>query len=145
MPADMARPRRRGAATRAAAERGPRARRDEADEDRYDLLTAAIIGAAVGATAMLLVRRPGSRRVVRPFADIAAGAAGRRLLQAGVGAVGGRAVMGAGRAAAPLVRDAASQLGDYVRTAREAIDDFVADEVRDLRKAIRRGRRRAGL
>lgn len=94
---------------------------------------------------MLLVRRPATRRVMRPLADIAASEAGRRLLQAGVGAVSARAMSGAGRAAAPMVRDAASHLGDYVRTAREAIDDFLADEVRDLRKAIRRGRRRAGL
>jgi gas vesicle protein len=135
-----ARPRRSPTKRTAAA----RARAD-AGEDRYDLLTAALIGAAVGATAMLLVRRPASRRVMRPLAEIAASEAGRRLLKSGAATLGARALSGAGRAAMPMVRDAASGLGDYVRTAREAIDDFVADEVRDLRKAIRRGRRRAGL
>ena len=94
---------------------------------------------------MLLVRRPAARRVVSPLANIAASEFGRRALKAGAGAVGARVLTSAGKRAGPMVHDAASQLGDYVRTAREAIDEFLADEVRDLRKAIRRGRRRAGI
>jgi hypothetical protein len=33
----------------------------------------------------------------------------------------------------------------YLETAREAIDDAVSNEVKDLRKAIRRRRRKLGL
>lgn len=122
-----------------------RATRERLDADRYDLLTAALIGAAVGATAMLLVRRPSARKVVRPLAGLAVQELGRRALAAGTGALGSRAVERAGRAAMPVLEDAAEQLGDYVRTARSAIDSFLADEVRDIRKAIRRGRKKAGL
>ena len=132
----------RGAAAReatrprgTAAARQSRARQD-ASQERYDLLTAALIGAAVGATAMLLVRRPAKRHVLGSLADIGIAKAGRSALKVGAGA---------GRAAGPMVREAAENLGDYVRTARSAIDEFLADEVRDIKKAIRRGRRRAGL
>ena len=114
-------------------------------EDRFDLLTAALIGAAVGAAAMLLVRRPSPRKLIRPLSELGLAGAGRMAMKAGASALGSRALRHAGQAAAPMARDAAEALGDYVRTARSAIDDFGADEVRDLRKAIRRGRRRAGL
>ena len=87
---------------------------------------------------MLLVRRSSTRQV--GFAN-----AGRMALKAGASAVGTRAMREAGKAAMPMMRDAAEGLGDYVRTAKSAIDEFLADEVRDLRKSIRRGRRRAGL
>ena len=134
-----ARPARRGAAAREGrpAPRGA--------EDRYDLLTAALIGAAVGATAMLLVRRPAARKIVRPLSELGLASAGRMALKAGAGALRSHAVRDVGRAAMPMVREAAENLGDYMRTARSAIDEFLADEVRDLKKAIRRGRRRAGL
>lgn len=135
----------RGGTTRGAAARQRPARAGQRDDDRYDLLTAALIGAAVGATAMLLVRSGGTRKVVRPLAGMAMSEVGRMALKAGTGALSARALTEAGRHAGPMAREAASNLGDYVRTARSAIDEFLADEVRDLRKAIRRGRRRAGL
>ncbi len=137
--AGVARPKRRGAAAREGRQ-SPRGA-----EDRYDLLTAALIGAAFGATAMLLMRRSGTRKVVRPLSELGLAGAGRMALKAGAGALGSRAVREAGRAAMPMMREAAENLGDYVRSARSAIDEYVADEVRDLKKAIRRGRRRAGL
>ena len=38
-----------------------------------------------------------------------------------------------------------STMRDYPSTARDAIDHFVEHELRDLRKAIRRQRRKLGL
>lgn len=37
------------------------------------------------------------------------------------------------------------QLGDYLASARDAIDDTVSSELKDLRKAIRRQRKRLGV
>lgn len=55
----------------------------------------------------------------------------------------------AGRTASALDRlpleDIGASLGDQLAAAREAIDEVVADEVKDLRKAIRRQRRRLGV
>lgn len=63
-----------------------------------------------------------------------------------------------GSRGAALARDAGSdlweriprdeireQVRDYAGRAREAIDDAVASEVRDLRRAVRRQRKRLGL
>jgi hypothetical protein len=43
------------------------------------------------------------------------------------------------------VDDAVEQVRDYVDTAREAISDVVKDELDDLRKAVRRQRKRIGI
>src|SRR6478672_12835244 len=68
--------------------RGPRVRESgpvavDGREAQYDLLTAALIGAAIGATATLLLRRGPSGQ--RPVAPIVRGAkwAGREALAAG--------------------------------------------------------------
>ena len=37
------------------------------------------------------------------------------------------------------------QVGDYMGRAREAIDDAVASELHDLRRAVRRQRKRLGI
>jgi hypothetical protein len=37
------------------------------------------------------------------------------------------------------------QIGDYMGRAREAIDDAVASELRDLRRSLRRQRKRLGI
>jgi hypothetical protein len=37
------------------------------------------------------------------------------------------------------------KLGEYVESARDAIGDFVESELKDLRKAIRRRRKKLGL
>jgi hypothetical protein len=39
----------------------------------------------------------------------------------------------------------AEQLGDYASAAREAIDGAVRSEIRDLRRAVRRQRKRLGI
>ena len=100
-------------------------------EEQYDLLTAALLGVAVGAAAALLVSAAMPRREVHPV---------RRALRQGsrIAVRGGRAAM----AAPEAVRE---QLGEYLSTAREAIADTVESELKDLRRAIRRRRRRLGL
>jgi hypothetical protein len=140
---------------------------DEAREQQFDLLTAALIGAAVGATITLLVRRgPSGRRPVGPLVRYA----GRGAALAGIAGLegakwaGGRAVDGA-RWAAPRARrgfnsaverggelidripvdDVIEQVRDYADTARDAINDVVKDELNDLRKAVRRQRKRIGI
>lgn len=37
------------------------------------------------------------------------------------------------------------QLGDYLQSARDAIDETVSHELNDLRKAVRRHRKRLGI
>jgi len=151
---------------------------DEGREQQYDLLTAALIGAAVGAGITLLLRKgPSGRRPVGPLARYAGrGAAlaglagfegakwaGSRGLE-GARWAGGRAAEGA-RWAAPRAKrgfntaverggdlidripvdDVVEQVRDYVDTARDAINDVVKDELNDLRKAVRRQRKRIGI
>jgi hypothetical protein len=43
------------------------------------------------------------------------------------------------------VDDMVEQVRDYVDTARGAINDVVKDELNDLRKAVRRQRKRIGI
>jgi gas vesicle protein len=151
---------------------------DEEREQQYDLLTAALIGAAVGAGITLLVRRgPSGRRPLGPVLRYA----GRGAALAGMAGVegakwaGGRGLEGArwagsraaegARWAAPRARrgirtavergeelidripvdDMVEQVRDYVDTAREAINDVVKDELNDLRKAVRRQRKKIGI
>jgi hypothetical protein len=161
-----------------ARESGPETELDEEREQQYDLLTAAIIGAAVGAGITLLLRRgPSGRRPVGPLVRYAGrGAAlaglagmegakwaGSRGLE-GARWAGDRAVEGA-RWAAPHAKrgfrsavdrggelvdripvdDVVEQVREYVDTARGAINDVVQDELNDLRKAVRRQRKRIGI
>jgi hypothetical protein len=156
----------------------PEMEADEGREQQYDLLTAAIIGAAVGAGITLLLRRgPSGRRPVGPLMRYA----GRGATLAGLAGLegakwaGGRGMEGArwagGRAAegarwvAPRAKagfrtavdrgeelidripvdDVVEQVRDYVDTARDAINDVVKDELNDLRKAVRRQRKRIGI
>ncbi|HEX5437551.1 MAG TPA: hypothetical protein VFW98_10335 [Gemmatimonadaceae bacterium] len=43
------------------------------------------------------------------------------------------------------LEDIGESLGAHLAAAREAIDDVVAEEIKDLRKAIRRQRKRLGV
>ena len=161
-----------------ARESDPEMEVDEEREQQYDLLTAALIGAAVGAGITLLLRSgPSGRRPIGPMLRYAgrgaalaglAGAegakwAGRHGLE-GARWAGGRAAEGA-RWAGPKARrgirtamergeemidripvdDMVEQVRDYVDTARDAINDVVKDELNDLRKAVRRQRKRIGI
>ncbi|MFL5480600.1 MAG: hypothetical protein ACJ8AK_00265 [Gemmatimonadaceae bacterium] len=151
---------------------------DAEREQQYDLLTAALIGAAVGAGITLLMRRgPSGRRPVGPlmrYAGRGAALAGLAGMQGGRWAAergldgarwaGERAMEGA-RWAGPRaqrgfktaverggelidripVDEMTDQVRNYVDTAREAINDAVRDELNDLRKSVRRQRKRIGI
>jgi hypothetical protein len=112
---------------------------------QYDLLTAALIGAAIGATATLLLRRgPSGARPVTP------------LLQGA--RAGGKAAARAGLAGALWAREHGGELIDRipvdkiehdvretVGVARDRIDGFVQQELRDLRRMLRQQRKRMGV
>ncbi len=151
---------------------------DDEREQQYDLLTAALLGAAVGAVVTLMFRTgPSGRRPIGPVVS----AAGRGARFAGVAGLAGarwagdRASPGArwlaehGRESAKWARkrgergyraamdrgeelvdsipfeDAAESVREYADSAREAINDAVRDELSDLRKAVRRQRKRIGI
>lgn len=121
------------------------ARRDQ----QYDLLTAAVLGAAVGAGVTLLLRRgPRGRRPLTTVLD----ATGRGARVAGaLGVAGARrgarmAARGAERAWAHVPsEEVAERVHDYVERARDTIDQAVESELKQLRKAIRKQRKHLGL
>jgi gas vesicle protein len=118
-------------------------------DQQYDLLTAAVLGAMIGAGAALMLRRgPSGRRPLSPVARAAGGAA--------VGAArwankrGRRGAKWAVKRGSELwdrvpVEAVREELGDAMEAAREAVSDAVESELRDLRKAIRRQRKRLGI
>lgn len=124
-------------------------------EEQYDLLTAALIGVAVGVGATLLLRSGPSGRPVSPMLR----AAGQGARWAGHrGARGARWAGARAAEGADWARDQAEdlwdrvpvdevqeRLGDYLESARSAIADTVESELRDLRKSIRRQRKKLGL
>jgi gas vesicle protein len=150
---------------------------DDRDQ-QFDLLTAALLGAAVGAAVTLLFRTgPSGRRPISPMLS----AAGRGARFAGMAGLQG--ARWAGEQAAPgaqwmaeqgaegarwagkrtargyrAARDRGSEIVDdlpiddmtesvreYVDSAREAINNVVREEMSDLRKAVRRQRKRIGI
>jgi len=120
-------------------------REDEVSRDEYDLLTAALLGALVGAGMTMLFRRgPKGYRPVGPIMKMT----GRGLRTAGVASAKGARWLGdrGEELWDRIPRDEiADRMGGYLESAREAIDDAVSHEVSDLRKAIRRRRRKLGL
>jgi hypothetical protein len=125
------------------------ARDREAVDEQYDLLTAALIGVAIGVGTTLLVRRGPSGR--RPMSPILRGAAtGAKWAGLGAARLGARGASWARDAGEELweriPRDEIREhVRDYVGKAQEAIDDVVETELRDLRKAVRRQRKRLGI
>jgi hypothetical protein len=123
---------------------GRRSREGTSRED-YDLLIAMTLGAAVGAGITLLVRRGPEGRSP---AYTAARAARRGAAKAGrYGAKGARQVR---RRGAEMIdnlplEEIGESLGSYLESARETIDDAVARELKSLRKAVRRQRKRLGV
>ena len=93
---------------------------------------------------MLFRRGPKGHRPIGPMMRMT----GRGLRTAGVaGAKGARWLGDRGEELWDRVptEDIAERVGGYLESAREAIDDAVSHEVSDLRKAIRRRRRKLGL
>ena len=130
--------------------RGPRVREsgpaDAGTRDaQYDLLTAALIGAAIGATATLLMRRgPSGERPVNPMLR-GAGRAGKSALRAGAaGAVWAREHGGELIDRIPVDR-IEHDVRETVGAARDRIDGLVQHELRDLRRALRTQRKRFGI
>lgn len=121
---------------------------DERDTE-YDLLTAALIGMTIGAGLTFMLRRgPSGRRPVSPaMRGLGRGAswAGRHALQ--LGGSGARWAARGGEAAWKRIprEEIGAHVSDYMGRARDAIDDAVESELKDLRRAIRRQRKRLGV
>ena len=151
---------------------------DEERDQQFDLLTAALLGAAVGAVVTLIFRTgPSGRRPISPVISATgrgakwaalAGLEGARLVgdRAAPGAkwMAERGIDGARwagkqsrrgyRAARERgedlvesipVDDIADSVREDVDGAKEAINDVVRSEMNDLRKAVRRQRKRIGI
>ncbi|HEX6574175.1 MAG TPA: hypothetical protein VF042_04320 [Gemmatimonadaceae bacterium] len=151
---------------------------DDEREQQFDLLTAALLGAAVGAVVTLIFRTgPTGRRPISPIISGAGRGAKWAALAGLEGArwAGDRAAPGArwmaergaegakwagkqsrrGYKAARArgedlvdaipVEDIADSVREYVDGAKEAINDVVRSEMNDLRKAVRRQRKRIGI
>lgn len=118
-------------------------------ELEYDLLTAALIGLTVGAGLTFMLRRgPSGRRPMAPLVHgVGRGAAwaGRQAAEAGLS--GARWAGDRGEELWDSIprKQIKRQVEDYVGRAREAIDDAVDAELRDLRRAIKRQRKRLGV
>jgi hypothetical protein len=99
------------------------------------------VGLAIGAGTTLLLRRgPSGGRPIGPAWRAAR--AGARL--AGRGA---RFAWEQGADAWDRIprEEIAEKVHDYFESARESIDDFVENELSDLKKSIRRRRKRLGI
>jgi len=124
------------------------ARGDDRDT-QYDLLTAALMGMAVGAGITFMLRRgPSGRRPISP----ALSGAGRGIAWAGTHA------WKAGRDGASWAGERGGEMWEKVprdqirrnvrnglATAKDTIDDAVEAELRALRRSIRRRRKQLGL
>jgi hypothetical protein len=118
-------------------------------ENEYDLLTAALIGMTIGAGLTYMLRRgpSGSRPVAPVMRGVGRGATVLGRHAARLGSAGARWTAKRGEEAwdripRDEIRDTVS---DYAGRAREAIDDVVESEMKDLRRAIRRQRKRLGI
>jgi hypothetical protein len=122
---------------------------DGAHEHEYDLLTAALIGMTVGAGLTFILRRgPSGRRPVSPVLDrVGQGASWAGRHAARLGLRGARWAADRGEDAWERIprHEIREHVSDYVGRAREAIDDAVASELHDLRRAVRRQRSRLGI
>lgn len=130
--------------------RGPRVRASapavgDGREAQYDLLTAALIGAALGATATLLLRQgPGGRRPIDPILE-GAGRAGKGAVRASASGARWAHDRGGELLERVPVDRIERDVRESVGAARERIDGFVQHELRDLRRALRAQRKRFGV
>ena len=134
-------PRVRGSARGGAKAEG----RTTADDQEYDLLTAALLGVVLGAGTTLLLR-PRRRRIPASVEAVLGGA----RAAAGAARAGKRGVRWMRRQSADVIDRAGNLHVDravrsYLESAKDRIDSAVSSELRDLRKALRRQRRRLGL
>lgn len=114
---------------------------NEPREAQYDLLTAALIGIAIGAGTTLLLRRgPSGRRPIGPAWRAAR--TGAKLAGRGAKFAWDRGVDAWDRIPRDEIED---RMRDYMESARDAIDHLVDSELKDLRRAIRRQRKKLGI
>jgi len=114
-------------------------------EEQFDLLTAALLGVALGAGMTLLVRQGPRGR--RPGVTLAR-AAGRGAMRAG--ALGARGARWAAERGEEMwdragMDEVGERVRDYLDEARETISDAVEEELGDLRKSLKRQRKRLGV
>lgn len=113
----------------------------ESREAQYDLLTAALLGLAIGAGTTLLFRAgPSGKRPIGPAWRAAR--KGARLAGRGARFAWDRGVDAWERIPREEIEE---KVRDYFEAARDSIEDFVESELKDLRKAIRRRRRKLGI
>jgi hypothetical protein len=136
--------------------RGPRRGGAEVShEEDLDLLTAALIGLTVGVGVTLLFRAAMPSRGSGSRGMSLAGRGAELASLAGVAGAGmaRKAARGARRGydrgmemAEDMSLDGVGeQLRDYFEAAKAAVEDTVSGELQDLRKSIRRRRRRLGV
>jgi hypothetical protein len=104
-----------------------------------------VLGVAVGAGIALLFRRGPKGK--RPVAAVVR-AAGAGARQAGrYGRMGARWAAERGEALKDSLptEEIGEAIGQYLASARDTIEDVVEQELKDLRKAIRRQRKRLGV
>jgi hypothetical protein len=129
--------------------------RDERDNE-YDLLTAALIGMTIGAGLTFMLRRgPSGRRPMSPvMVGVGRGAKWAGSKAARYGSAGARWTAKRGgemwdRIPRDEIRehiaDYRDHVAEYMGRAREAIDDVVESELKDLRRSVRRQRKRLGI
>jgi hypothetical protein len=109
-----------------------------------------LMGVAIGTTiTMLLWRGPTNARPAGLLLAAAGSGAASAGKWAGRGARRGAEWVGdqgsAIRDRMPSLDDMAEEISDYLASARETISDTVTDELRDLRKSIRKQRKRIGV
>lgn len=132
-------------------------------EHKYDLLTAAVMGAAIGAGAVLMLKsaNPSNRRRLLSLLGRGASMAGLAgwdgIKWAGENGVDG--LKYARKHAKPWLRHVRKEIvdslppldkvtdevGEYLDEAKEAIENVVLEEISDFRKAVRRKRRDMGI
>lgn len=120
-------------------------RRHRRNDASTDVLLAIGVGLALGAGIALVARERARRR--RPMARL------ERFARSGVKEArrlrdrGTKWALEKGEALRDgvPVSDIGDSVADYLETARQSIDDAVNREIRDLRKAIRRERKRLGV
>lgn len=128
---------------------GPVQRHADGREAEYDLLTAALIGAAIGAGITYALRRgpTGSRPLEPVLRNVGRGASWAGQRAAALGASGARWAADRGEQLWDRIPHKAIKrdVVEYAERARDAIDDAVESELQDLRKAVRRQRKRLGI
>jgi len=107
-------------------------------EQELDLLTAALLGAALGAGIALLVGGLATRDTRSGMQHVVHGVklTGREL---------SRGVSRRGRSASKFGGEVGESVRDYAERARRAIDEAVDHELRDLRRLARRQRKHLGF